>query len=316
MAEDQMWVEAWSPEYGSSSEVDDGLSSSVEEVDPDVETAGWRAITPPVSPSPAAAFIDGVDRVDARAFYGQGASPAPGLFGSVAAGAVLVDGLATFGPSEVQRWSVFGSDVNPPVRPFSSAISYRGTSIAGTRPEELRGALQKARSRLEEDLARRLSREGMLVIADGPLLLREPVNLVGYIKSHQKTYLSPEHAPVALGLEPGQRTPIFGFGMSSHRPRFSWYTRIAPAPHQHPWAAIARCEVSSTIGLDRAVGLADVVTFHLPRFSSKAFWDTRAPQNLVPIATLERKLWSLLGDRELIMRRIRSGVRARSLGRG
>jgi uncharacterized protein len=310
MAEDQMWVEAWSPEYGSSTEVDDGLTSSVEEVDPGVETSAWGPITPAPSEPPVAAFIDGVDRVDARAFYGQGSSPAPGLFGSVAAGAVLVDGRAAFGPTEVQRWSVFGADVNPPVRPFSTAVSYRGTSVAGTRPEELRGALQKARSRLEEDLARRLAREGMLVIADGPLLLREPVDLVGYIKSHQKTYLSPEHAPVALGLAPGQRTPIFGFGMSSHRPRFSWYTRIAPAPHQHPWAAIARCEVSSTIGLQRAVGLADTVTYHLPRFSSKAFWDTRAPQNLVPIATLERKLWSLLGDRELIMRRIRSGVQA------
>lgn len=316
MVEDRMWVESWSPEYGSSSEVDDGLTSSVEEVDSDVEMSSWRPITAAASAPPVAAFIDGVDRVDARAFYGQGATPAPGLFGSVAAGAVLVDGRARFGPTEVQRWSVFGNDVNPRVRPFSSAISYRGTSVAGTRPEELRGALQKARSRLEEDLARRLAREGMLVIADGPLLLREPVDLVGYIKSHQKTYLSPEHAPVALGLEPGQRSPIFGFGMSSHRPRFSWYTRIAAAPHQHPWAAIARCEVSSTIGLDRAVGLADVVTHHLPRFASKAFWDTRAPQNLVPIATLERKLWSLLGDRDLIMRRIRSGVRAGGTARG
>ncbi len=316
MVEDRMWVESWSPEYGSSSEVDDGLTTSVEEVDPDVETSSWRPITPEPSASPVAAFIDGVDRVDARAFYGQGSSPAPGLFGSVAAGAVLVDGLARFGSTEVQRWSVFGNDVNPVVRPFSSAINYRGISVAGTRPEELRAALQKARSRLEEDLARRLAREGMLVIADGPLLLREPVDLVGYIKSHQKTYLSPDHSPVALALGPGQRTPIFGFGMSSHRPRYSWYTRIAPAPHQHPWAAIARCEVSSTVGLERAVGLADVVTHHLPRFSSKAFWDTRAPQNLVPIATLERRLWSLLGDRELIMRRIRSGVRSGGMAHG
>ncbi len=308
MTVDQMWVESWSPEYGSSSEVDDGLAPSEEEVDLYVETADWRALSPEPSSSPLVAFIDGVDRVDARAFVGHSMSTAPGLFGSVAAGAVVVDGRARFEACEVQRWSVFGDGVAPRVRPFSAAITYRGRSIPGTRPEELRYELQKARSDLEEDLARRLARGGMLVIADGPLRVREPVNLVGYIKSHQKTYLSPGHAPVALGLTPGERTPIFSFGRI--RPRYSWYTRIAPAPHQHPWAAIARCEVSTTVELRRAIGLADVVTHHLPRFASRGFWDTRAPQNLVPIASLERKLWSLLGNRELVMRRIRSGVMA------
>ena len=44
------------------------------------------------------------------------------------------------------------------------------------------------------------------------------------------------------------------------------------------------------------------------RFASKPFWDTRSPQNLVPIATLERRLWHLQGDRQLVLRRIRSAV--------
>lgn len=309
-----MWVEAWSPEYGSSSEVDDGLSLSDEEVDPYVESPSWRALRPDATPMPITAFVDGVDRVDARAFFGQGGAPSPGLFGSVAAGAVVVDGRASFESCRVERWSVFGGGADPGIPPFGSGIIYRGRSIPGTRTEELRSELQKARSSLEEDLGRRLAREGLLVIADGPLQVREPLNLVGYIKSHQKTYLSAELTPVALGLAPGERTPVFGFGRI--RPRYSWYTRIASAPHQHPWAAIARCEVSTTVGLERAVGLADVVTRHLPRFASKAFWDTRAPQNLVPIASLERRLWGRLGDRELVMRRIRSGVRAGGVARG
>ena len=306
MTENQIWVESWSPEYGSSSELDEGLASSEEEVDPYVETAQWRAVSPSPSTPAVTAFIDGVDRVDARAFFGSASATAPGLFGSVAAGAVVVDGWAAFRECSVQRWSVFGGGSEPSLRPFSSAISYRGRSIPGTRSEELRYELQKARSDLEEDLARRLAREGMLVIADGPLLIREPVDLVGYIKSHQKSYLTPQHVPVALGLRPGERTPIFNFGRI--RPRYSWYTRIVDAPRQHPWAAIARCEVSTTLGLPRAVALADHVSYHLPRFASKAFWDSRAPQNLVPIATLERKLCSLLGDRELVLRRIRSGT--------
>jgi uncharacterized protein len=111
---------------------------------------------------------------------------------------------------------------------------------------------------------------------------------------------------VVVALRPRERTPLFQFGRI--RPRYSWYTRIAEAADQHPWAAVARCEVSATVGLRRAAGLADHVSYHLPRFASKGFWDSRAPQNLVPIASLERKLWSLLGSRELILRRIRSGV--------
>jgi hypothetical protein len=56
------------------------------------------------------------------------------------------------------------------------------------------------------------------------------------------------------------------------------------------------------------VDLADVTARDLPRFASSGYWDTRSPQNLVPIATLERRLWHLLGDRELVLRRIRSAV--------
>ena len=308
MAVNRIWVDAWSPEYGSSSEVDDGLPASEEDVDPYVETTDWAPVAPAATPSRETAFIDGVDRVDARAFLGDEQGVAPGLFGSVGAGAVISDGRARFDSCAVQRWTVFGSGADPRMGPLDSSLNYGSRSVQGTRPEELRSELQKARANLEEDLARDLARQGLLVVADGPMRVREPLDLVGYIKSHQKTYLRSDHAPVATGLRPGERTPIFQFGRI--RPRYSWYTRIAAAPGQHPWAAIVRCEVSATVGLNRAVGLANEVSGHLPRFASKAFWDTRAPQNLVPIASLERKLWSLLGDRELILRRIRSGVSA------
>jgi hypothetical protein len=310
MPENRIWVDAWSPEYGSSSEVDDGLPASEEDVNPYVETTEWRALVPAATPARETAFIDGVDRVDARAFLGDEKGVAPGLFGSVGAGAVISDGRARFDSCTIQRWTVFGRGADPQMRPLDASLSYGGRSVHGSRPEELRAGLQKARENLEEDLGRDLARQGLLVVADGPMRVREPLDLVGYIKSHQKTYLRSDHEPVAIGLRTGERTPVFEFGMASPRPRYSWYTRIAAAPGQHPWAAVARCEVSATVGLDRAIGLADEVSWHLPRFASKAFWDTRAPQNLVPIASLERKLWSLLGDRELILRRIRSGVRA------
>ena len=80
------------------------------------------------------------------------------------------------------------------------------------------------------------------------------------------------------------------------------------SPGGHPWAGVARCEVSASLPLPRAVELADLTAAHLPRFASKPFWDSRSPQNLVPIAALERRLWHLQGDRQIVLRRIRSAV--------
>lgn len=307
MQSSRMWVESWSPEYGSSTEVDPGLDTSEEEVDPFVETTNWSRISPAAQLLPATAFIDGVDRVDARAFFRTPAGElVPGLFGSVGAGAVLFDGRSRFADCRVERWGVFGAGRRPEIKTGYPSTEYQSRSITGDRTEELRADLQQAREELEVRLARELAGDGVLVLADGPLRLRESLEVIGYIKSHQKTYLASGQQEIAMGLAAGQRTPIFQFGRV--RPRFSWYSRLAELGDSHPWAALARCEVSTTVGVDRAVRLADLVTQHLPRFASKAFWDTRAPQNLVPIATLERRLWRLLGDRELVMRRINSAV--------
>lgn len=305
-----MWIEPWSPEYGSSTQLDSSLSTTEEQVDPFVEMTSWRPVTPELTPLPATAFIDGVDRVDARAFFRT--SPeglAPGLFGSVGAGAVLFDGGSSrFQSCCVERWGVFGSGARPAIKTGYPSTEYGARSIPGERTEELRAELQRTREELEVRLARELASRGLLVVADGPLRIRESLEIVGYIKSHQKTYLDAEQQDVATGLEVGQRTPIFQFGRV--RPRFSWYLRLEACAGRHPWAAIARCEVSTTVGLERAVRLADLATGHLPGFASKAFWDTRAPQNLVPIASLERRLWSLLGDRHLVTRRIGQAVAA------
>ncbi|MGH2810135.1 MAG: hypothetical protein ACRDIA_04550, partial [Actinomycetota bacterium] len=75
-----------------------------------------------------------------------------------------------------------------------------------------------------------------------------------------------------------------------------------------PWAGIARCECSASLPLTKAVELADMISANLPRFASRSYWDPRAPQNLVPIAALERRLWHLLGDRQIIYRQLRSAV--------
>ena len=302
----RVWVEAWSPEYGASYEVANGLADSDEEVAPFVETEDWRPLAPPAAPRPKLAFIDGVSRVDARAFLDAGPLTVPGLCGSVGIGAVFVNGKAEFGPYEIHRKVIFGSGASASMPVIDPSLAYQSLSVPGARPEELRHGLETARGIVEADLARRLANQGWIVISDGALGVLEPLDVVGFIKSHQRAYLTPDLEPVVRQLRCGERTPIFQFGVI--RPRYSWYVRLGESENQHPWAAIARCEVSATLSIEAAIAMADLITYNLPSFASKAFWDTRAPQNLVPIASLERRLWHLLGDREYVYRKIRSAL--------
>lgn len=317
--QNRIWVEAWSPEYGSSWEVANGLAPTEEEVAPGVEVdpEEWTPITPRDAPRPPLAFLDGVSRVDARAFVDAGSSVASGVCGSVGVGAVLVEpqdetrpsiSRAAFGPHRIARAVVFGSGVEAELPPMEG-LDYQGRSVPGSRPEDLYQGFQSVREEVEFALAESLASEGWVVVADGAVGVREPLPVIGFIKSHHKAYLGPDLEPTVRALRAGQRTPVFMFGVI--RPRYSWYLRLAPSEGQHPWAAIVRCEVSATLSQQRAFELADLAARHLPRFASKPFWDTRAPQNLVPIASLERRLWHLLGDRDLVYRRLRSALTGR-----
>lgn len=313
MPSQRIWVEAWSPEYGASYEVAAELARTEEEVATAVEVSSdeWAPITPEPCSMPPAAFLDGVSRVDARAFLDAGLLVIPGVCGSVGAGTVLVESKAFFGPAEIRRSVVFGSGASGTLPPIDPSLIYESRSVPGSRPEELNLGLQDVRTSAEDELAVRMARAGYLVIADGPARVREPLPVVGVIKSHHKAYLDPDLEPVVRALGAGQRTPVFLFGII--RPRYSWYVRLAGDAGQHPWAAIVRCEVTAALSISRALELADLVAHHLPRFASKPFWDSRAPQNLVPIATLERRLWHLLGDRDIVYRRIRSALSREAL---
>jgi hypothetical protein len=68
---------------------------------------------------------------------------------------------------------------------------------------------------------------------------------------------------------------------------------------------MVRAECSATIPVAGASALADVVTAALPPFASAPHKDSRAPQNLYPIAGLERELRHRLGDPQLLYRALR-----------
>ncbi|MGH3665045.1 MAG: hypothetical protein ACRDU8_02940, partial [Egibacteraceae bacterium] len=129
---------------------------------------------------------------------------------------------------------------------------------------------------------------------------------VGSVKTHQKSYLPPELAPVVVALGSGQRTPLFVTTASWSR--FSWYARL-PGGEGHPWAGVVRGEVSGDLAVGEARRLADLATVTLPRYASTAHKDPRAPQNLYPIAELERTLRRHMGDPGLLHRSLRLAAR-------
>jgi hypothetical protein len=125
---------------------------------------------------------------------------------------------------------------------------------------------------------------------------------LGYIKSHQARYLPPELNGLVSALLPGQRTPIFLMGTSWDR--HSWYLRL-PGPAGAPWAGIVRIECSADLPLKEVTRLAALSQSCLGRFASASYKDSRAPQNLYPIAGLEAQLRRRLGDPRLLYRALR-----------
>jgi hypothetical protein len=139
-----------------------------------------------------------------------------------------------------------------------------------------------------------------LLVVDGPLRGRQHLpRAIGYVKTHRVEYLTTELTAVVTRLAPGERTPVFHVGTSWHR--YAWYLRL-PTTSRAPWSGVVRIECAAELPVDTAVALADRSAVTLPRFASTPYKDPRAPQNLVPIAGLERRLRAMLGDARLLSR--------------
>jgi hypothetical protein len=148
-----------------------------------------------------------------------------------------------------------------------------------------------------------------LLIVDGPLRGRDRLpRALGYIKSHHATYLPPELNALVGTLTPGQRTPAFHMGTSWDR--YSWYLRL-PGPAGAPWSGVVRIECAADLPVSEVTRLAGLSQRSLGRFASDTYKDSRAPQNLYPIAGLERELRRRLGDPRLLYRALREAARTR-----
>ena len=299
-------VDPWDPSYGSANEAD-SLEPTTARVDLEIETplAQWR---PKSAGSQAAAgvvlFVDGVRRVEARVWIDAGdGSVRPGIVASFAAGVVRCDGAAAIDAIVVER-GLFSS------HGAAEAIATRAGDfpprLAPTdTPEGLSLALQERMGAAEVKAAELACQQAdaELIVVDGPLKGRQHLaHTVGYVKTHHVAYLPPElHAAVGR-MAPGERSPLVCLGTSWSR--LSWYLKL-PADADVPWSGVVRCECSADLPLAEAVALADRVAATVPRFASQAHKDGRAPQNLYPIAGLERELRRRLGDPNVIYRAIR-----------
>ncbi len=325
-------VESWQPDYGTS--VGDGARDGINDpstrpVDPGVEIdpESWHPINSIAGQSESivdsVVFVDGVRRIDARVWIDEpeATMSRPGVCATVAAGAVrcrpdkaeIVAALVRRG---LYTASEYGEslDLNP--APSSRRIAsglgtYEIKPVADDSDEAMYFGVHQHMTELEQELSIDMADEN-LVVFDGPLADRASSTggSVGYIKTQHVQYLPPSLQAVTSRLAVGERTPLFAIG--GRFPVWSWYLRL-PIPVSHAMSGIVRLELStadrSGDDLKRwAIDRSNLVSRLLPRFASEPHKDGRAPQNLYPIAGLERHLRHLLGDYRVLERALRNST--------
>jgi hypothetical protein len=324
-------VDAWDPAYGTGFDpVGDGRgpagqSSAAHEPDVEVPAAAWRPLTPPgdVRAPEAVLLVDGVRRIDAGVWVTDDDELTHrGLAASYAAGAVRCDllrGAATVAGAQVRRGLFTPSPSAVDIG--AGSVRYRVHRVARDEHAALVGGVQAQLQALEAEVSERARQattpstvdDDALLVVDGPLHRRRHLSrALGYVKTHRVEYLSPDLSRVVTRLAPGQRTPVFRIG--SAWPCFAWYLRL-PGAAGAPWSGIVRVECSAELTVTAAIGYADLSAVTLPRFASSPYKDPRAPQNLVPIAGLERRLRAMLGDARLLHRSLLGAARTTAAAR-
>jgi hypothetical protein len=307
----RMYVDAWDPSYGASFEGGEGdgpASPSSAQVDTDAEVpaAQWAPIDVRrgVCCPEVVLLVDGVRRNDAGLWTAEDDGQSyPGLAASYAAGVVRCDlsrGVAELAGARVARGLFTASPSAGDV--VAGSVRYEIHRVNGTgEASKLPASVQPSLTALEIEISS-MARDDHddLLVVDGPLRNRRQLpRTIGYVKTQQKQYLPAALTPVVTSLRPGQRTPVFHLGTVWGG--WSWYLRL-PGATGAPWAGIVRVECSPDLTIEEAVELAELSGVTLPRFASSAYKDPRAPQNLVPIAGLERRLRGLLGDSRVLHR--------------
>lgn len=314
----ELFVDPWDPGYGASFEAAPGgpAAPSRQQVDAEVElpAVDWRAVDvrPGVRAPDVVLLVDGVRRIDASVWTAEadGASY-PGLAASYAAGVVRCDlerGVARLAGAQVRRGLFTASPSAREVQ--AGSVRYPVHRVTGSGElNKLQTAVQAPLTALEVEVSGAARVDGDLLVVDGPLRSRRQLpRTLGYVKTQHSQYLDARLTAVVTGLRAGQRSPVFK--VATAWGGYSWYLRL-PISGGAPWAGIVRVECSPELTGSEAIALADLSLVTLPRFASTPYKDPRAPQNLIPIAGLERRLRALLGDARLLHRALTAAARGR-----
>lgn len=295
-------IDNWDPDHGASIGAAMEDSDAVVDLDQEVPTESWTPIATDEPRATTVVFVDGVRRIDARVWAIGQHRTEPALAVSIAAGAVRCTDRAEIIDSRVERILVGRGGLVPIA---GLGVDYQPVAAAAADEATLVAAVQQHMGALEARVAADLPPCDLLAV-DGPLTGRSHIrNAVGYVKSHHTSYLPATVEPVVRRLAAGERTPVFL--LSTSWQRWSWYLRL-PGGSGHPWAGVVRLEAPPNLTLPQATGVANRTAATLPRFASPPHRDARAPANLLPIAGLEDRLHHMLGNRDLLQRRLRQVV--------
>jgi hypothetical protein len=311
-------IDPWDPAYGTSLGAQRGESSAEVDTDVEVPAAEWGPIdpSPGLVPPSAVLFVDGVRRVDAQVWVdGPAGSVSPALCASYAAGVVCccADGGAHLVETDERGGVHRGlfTTVQDAADVVTAAGTYRAVRTAekpDVAPVQLLSlALQRGLAAAEQEAAERArAAHGApddLLVVDGPLHERGHLpRAIGFVKTHRSEYLPERLVGVVGALRTLQRTPVFRVG--SRFEVYTWYLRLPCAPGA-PWAGVVRVDCSAELTAAEAAALAALSQVTLGRYASTEYKDSRAPQNLYPIAGLERALRRRLGEPGVLYRALR-----------
>ncbi len=94
-----------------------------------------------------------------------------------------------------------------------------------------------------------------------------------------------------MSLKRGERTPIFLIKTGEELPKYSWYLRLKePKYFESPFFGLVRLEAPSDLSIENLKDLAQFSGGFLPYIISSSTLSSRAPENLAPLESLEKRL--------------------------
>ncbi|MGC8852779.1 MAG: DNA double-strand break repair nuclease NurA [Hydrogenobacter sp.] len=263
------------------------------------------------------AFVDGVRRTEyALYLMDESGVSYEGAFVSLGAGAVIVK----LGRLNQIKESMY----NPVVKRYMVVRGMLqdippldlGFEVLPVKDDVSKEINKILKEELEVSVARNVAMGTgySLLICDGTLSNKlKGTHCVGYIKTIKKLFMRKEDAYLLNHLKRGQRTPIIKVHYQREQEetekveKYTWYVKLTDG---EGIGSLVRLEVFEKIGLDNAKRIADMTAGVLPKLISSVFQDRRAPQNLLPIKSLENFLRKHLGSYSIVRRQIQKLIYA------